>query len=581
MRRRVLVSSVVAALGCSSSAPSPTTPSTPTPSTYVSEDVPDRFEDLAAFVANQLYRMEPARAVSLGIHKLDGKLPDITPAGLEDQRKRLERARDALVKFDDAALTPLQRVERDVLLYEIRGRLFRLVDLDVYRTNPMTYAGHINLDAYILRDYAPVETRASAAIELCTQLPGFLAQARTNLQPPLVRTFVDTALGQTRGYVEFADKDVRQAFTSSGPLANQAELDAALDTCKAALTEHAAWLEQQQARATDAFALGEEKFLKMLAETQGVELELERLRHIAERDLARNLDAMNAAARAIDPKRTTAEVVAAQAQIRPTASTVIGLATQQAQQMRVFVTEHELVSIPSDDVATVRESPPFQRWNSAFLDSAGPFETKPLPSYYYISPPDPSWPVAEQLAYLPPTMDLLFTTIHEVYPGHFLHKLHLRKNPSRILQSFCTYSNSEGWAHYTEEMMFDAGVAGATPEARIGMLKEALLRNARFVATLGLHTAGMTVDQAMQVFVDRGFVDAGNARQQAVRGTFDPMYLAYTLGKLMIQKLRDDWMQANPGKTLGEFHDAFLSYACAPVPVIRRAMLGPDAGPPL
>lgn len=577
MRCRVLLLvTPLVALGCSS-----TQPAAPRTQAFASETVPDRFEDLASFVANHLYRMEPGDAVSLGLHEYDGQLPDITPAGLEDQIKRLERDRDLLATYDDATLTPAQRVERDVLLYEIRGRLFRLVDLDVYRTNPMTYAAHINLDAYILRDYAPATTRAAAAISLCSQLPGFLAQARTNLQPPLVRTFVDTALLQTRGYIEFADKDVRQAFAAAGPLANQAELEAALDVCTAALTEHAAWLEKQQPRATDAYALGEATFLKMLAETQGVELELERLREIAALDLARNLDALHAAARAIDPKRTTAEVVAAQAQNRPTASTVIEVATQQAQQMLAFVTQHQLVSIPSDDVAVVRESPPFQRWNSAFLDSAGPFETQQLPSYYYISPPDPSWPAAEQLAYLPPTMDLLFTTIHEVYPGHFLHKLHLRKNPSRVLQSFCTYSNSEGWAHYTEEMMFDAGVAGATPEARIGMLKEALLRNARFVATLGLHTEGMTVDQAMQVFTDRGFVDPGNARQQAVRGTFDPMYLAYTLGKLMIRKLRDDWMTTNAGKTLGDFHDAFLSYACAPVPVIRRAMLGPDAGPPL
>ena len=177
--------------------------------------------------------------------------------------------------------------------------------------------------------------------------------------------------------------------------------------------------------------------------------------------------------------------------------------------------------------------------------------------------------------------DLLFVTIHEVWPGHFLHGLHIRKHPSKVLQSFCTYSNTEGWGQYTEEMMFDAGAGGHTPQARVGMLKEGLLRNVRFVVALGLHTGGMTVEQAQKLFEEKAFVDPGNARQQAVRGTFDPMYLSYTLGKLMIRKLATEWMQRNPGATRGQFHDALLSHACAPLPLIRRSMLGADSGSPL
>jgi len=565
---------LVVAIGCSS--PGPKT------SVITSDDVPAQFADLAAFVANHIYRIDPAEGVSAGLHKYDGLLPDLTPAGIADEIKLFERDRDALLRFPSATMTPAQHVERDVLLTELGDRRFRLVDLDVYRTNPMSYLSKINLDAYIIRDYAPANTRAAAVIKLCTALPAFLAQARINLVPPMPRPWIDTALLQTKGHLEFADKDVRNAFAMiSIPLANQAEIDPALDTCKAALAEHAAWLTKQQATGTQTFALGTEKFLRMLADTQGVEIDLGRLTAIAEADLRRNLAALDEAARAIDPKRTTQEVVAAMAADRPTPATVLALATAQTAAARQFILDNKIVSIPGEELALVRETPPFQRWNSAFLDAPGPFETKELPSFYYISPPDPSWPEAEQLAYLPPTADLLFTTIHEVYPGHFLHRLHIRKNPSRILQSFCTYSSSEGWAHYVEEMMYDAGIAGQTPQTRIGMLKEALLRNARFVATIGLHTGGMTVEQATQLFADKGFVDAGNARQQAVRGTFDPMYLAYTVGKLMFRNLRTDWMKANPGKTLAEFHDQVLSYACAPVPVVRRAMLGPTAGSPL
>ncbi len=545
-------------------------------------DAGTRFEELARYVTRDLMAADPGDAVSLGLHTFDGQLPDVSPEGLADQIARFGRARTSLEAIDGKTLSDRQRVEREVLLYELRGRLFRLVDLDVYRTNPMAYSAHVNLDAYILRDYAPAHERAAAVIRLCNALPGYLAQARNNLRLPLPRTFVDTALLQTTGYAEFADKDVRMAFPIAGiPLVNQGQIDPALDRCVAALREHSSWLEARKAEASDRYALGEAKFLKMLAETQGVDVDLARLAAIAEADLARNLAAMDEAARAIAPGSPTREVVDAAAKDRPSATTVLAVATAQATQMRAFVLAKQIVSIPSEDVAVVRESPPFQRWNSAFLESAGPFEARPLPSYYYITPPDPAWPEAEQLAYLPPTQDLLFTTIHEVYPGHFLHKLHIRNNPSRILQSFCTYSNSEGWAHYTEEMMFEQGAGGGTPHARIGMLKEALLRNARFVATIELHTRGATVEAMTKLFADKGFVDAGNARQQAVRGTFDPMYLAYTLGKHMIRKLRDDWTRAKPGRTLEQFHDTLLSYACAPLPVIRAAMLGPNAGPPI
>ncbi|MDX2092281.1 MAG: DUF885 domain-containing protein, partial [Kofleriaceae bacterium] len=577
VRVRSLVTSGLA-LACIAACSAPAKP----PPHGPGGDVPDEYGDRVAFVTNNLYRADPASAVSLGLHKFDGLLPDRTPASLDEERKQLDRDKELLLAVPAASLTPAQREEREVLLFAIATRRFSLVDLDVYRTNPRSYLDAINLDAYILRDYAPAVERAAAAIKLCQALPAYLQQARTNLVGPLVRPWIDTALAQTRGLVEFADKDVRQAFDAiTPPLANQAELGPALATCKAALTEHADWLAKQQARGTQQFALGEQKFLAMLAATQGVTIDLARLSRIADADLARNLTALAEAARAIAPNKSVLEVVAAQAEIRPTIASLISLATEQTAAARAFMLEHRIASEPSTDVAEVRETPPFKRWNSAFLEAPGAFETKPLPAFYYISPPDPKWPEAEQKAYLPPTSDLLFTTIHEVYPGHFLHRQHIARHPSRAMRSFCTYSTSEGWAHYTEEMMFEAGMGGKTPEARIGMLKEALLRNVRFVATISLHTRGMTVDEAAKLFAEKGFVDAANARQQAVRGTFDPMYLAYTLGKLMVGKLRTDWLAANPGKSLGDFHDAFLAHACAPIPVIRRAMLGPDAGPPL
>jgi len=238
--------------------------------------------------------------------------------------------------------------------------------------------------------------------------------------------------------------------------------------------------------------------------------------------------------------------------------------------------------VPGEEMAEVRLSPPFMRWNFAFLSSPGKFEEKVLPSFYYISPPDPKWPRKEQLAYIPSRPVLLYTTVHEVWPGHFLEYLHTRRIHSRILRSLCSYAFEEGWAHYGEQMMREAGAGGDDPRAAIGQLSEALMRNVRFVSAIGLHTRGMTVAESAALFEKKGNQDRASARQQAVRGTFDPGYLNYTLGKLMILKLRDDWKaKVGPRYSLKAFHDQFLSHGCAPIPAIRRAMLGPDSGPAL
>jgi len=258
---------------------------------------------------------------------------------------------------------------------------------------------------------------------------------------------------------------------------------------------------------------------------------------------------------------------------------VLAEASQQAVRMKAFVKEHDLVSIPSDDEAQVVHTPPFMRWNAAFLSSAGVFETQPLPSFYYISPPDPAWPKAKQRAYVPDRADLLFITIHEVWPGHFLHSLHLQRSDSRVLKALWNYATGEGWAHYTEEMMWNAGISDE-PAVHIGQLQNALLRNVRSLCAIGLHTHGMSVEECRTMFIEQAFQSEGNAEQEARRGTFDPMYLAYTTGKLIIQKMRAD-LEAR-ARADGEpfdvkaFHDAVLSYGAAPLSAIRAGLVISD-----
>src|SRR5262249_29799394 len=357
-----------------------------------------------------------------------------------------------------------------------------------------------------------------------------------------------------------------------GAFAGAPELPAALADMDAALAQFGRTVAAREP--TDDFALGEKDLLDYLDATEGVRVDLATLRRIADEALARDSQAIAAAAGAVDPAGDVAAVV--RRLPRPPVDGVVAAAARQAQEMRRFLVDKDIVTIPADDPAEVRETPPFMRWNFAFLDSSGAFEPRPLPSFYYVTPPEPDWPREKRLAFLPSEVDLLFTTIHEVWPGHFLHKLHIDRNPSRILKSFCSYQMSEGWAHYAEEMMWDQGVGGGDPKVHIGQLTNALLRDVRFASALGLHAGGMSVAGSARLFLTRAYAGDEEAMQQAVRGPSDPLYFNYALGKVIINKLRADWMKAT-GKGLKAFHDAFLDHACAPLPIIRREMMG-EAG---
>ena len=235
--------------------------------------------------------------------------------------------------------------------------------------------------------------------------------------------------------------------------------------------------------------------------------------------------------------------------------------------------QEDLVSIPGTEEALVDESPPYARSNFAYINIPGAWE-KNQPSVYYISPPNPAWPEDVQANYVAGEADLLFTSIHEVWPGHFLNFLHANRASFFYGRVFVGYAFAEGWAHYTEEMMLDAGLRAGDPEARIGQISNALLRNARFLSTIGLHTRGWSVEDSKQFFIEEAYQSEGTAIQQAARGTYDPAYLNYTMGKLMIKRLRDDWTATRGGRSAWrEFHDTFLSYGGPPIPLVRQQMM--------
>jgi uncharacterized protein (DUF885 family) len=376
---------------------------------------------------------------------------------------------------------------------------------------------------------------------------------------------------------DYFHNDVPKAFAEVKDDALQARFKAANEKAEAAMRDLSDLLQSETPKATQDFALGAERFSKMLHDTERVDLPLDQLKAAGEADLARNLASLKSACEEFAPKAPLADCVAKVEADKPQGGAVEGARAQLAG-LRQFIVDKDLVSIPGTEEAKVEEAPPFNRANFAYIEIPGPYE-KNLPSIYYIAPPDPKWSTAEQAAYVPGKSILLFTSSHEVWPGHFLQFLHANRVPSKFGRIFVGYAFAEGWAHYAEEMMWEAGLGNGDAPTHIGQLLNALLRNVRFLSALGLHTKGMTVAESEQMFRESAFQDPGNAQQQAERGTFDPAYINYTMGKLMIRKLRDDWTAVHGGRAAWkDFHDQFLKYGGPPIPLVRAAMLGRESG---
>ena len=525
-----------------------------------------------AFIAGSFEHF-PTFAANAGKHEYDGKLPDWSPAGLAANAQWLHAQRDAIAAFGDDKLDAATRFQRDYVLAVIDGQLFWLEDSGFVHNNPGFYAGDLSPSMYLTRPYAPLPQRMAAFTTYLEALPKAIGQMRGNFKTPLPASYIDLGVNTFGGYATFFKNDVPAIFAEVKDDALQAKMKTALDAAIKATQDTADWFAAQKPQATQDFALGTEKFSKMLQATERVDLPIDELKAIGESDLARNLSAMQAACAEYAKGMTLPQCVEKANADKPAGGAVEG-AREQLTALRQFIVDKDLVTIPGTEEAKVAEAPPFNRWNFAYIEIPGPYE-KNLPSVYYIAPPDPKWPKAEQDAYVPGKADLLFTSAHEVWPGHFLQFLHANRAQWKFGQLFVGYAYAEGWAHYTEEMMYDAGLGDAKPEIHIGQLSNALLRDVRYLSAIGLHTGGMTVQQSEQMFRDKAFQDPGNARQQAARGTYDPAYLNYTMGKLMIMQLREDWTKSRGGRAGWKaFHDQFLSYGGPPVPLVRAQMLG-------
>ena len=537
--------------------------------------------DWPSFVNNFIeasFRANPGFAVQQGRHEFDGQIADLSPQAISAEVDRLKKAIADAQAFTDDKLSPEQRFERDYLVAVAKGQLFWIdpTGADQLHHNPASYLGFVDPSVYVTVPYAPKEQRLKAYIKFLQNVPRATEQMRANIQTPMATSFVDYAKSAFGGFVTYYPGDGMAAWKGVGTPEDQQALKTATDNAVKAMKDTVAWVESQRAASKPNFALGRAKFQRMLADTEMVTTPVEQLEQIGRADLASNQKLLGQACSRYAPGQTIEACMAKMSANKPQGGAVAGARAQLAG-LKQFIQQHDIVTIPGPEEAKVEEAPPYNRQNFAYINIPGPYE-KNLPSVYYIAPPDPSWPKAEQDAFVPGQADLLFTSVHEVWPGHFLNFRHANRSQFMFGRVFVGYAFAEGWAHYTEEMMRVEGVGGGTDETMIGQLSNALLRDCRFLSAIGMHTGSMTQQQSYDLYRNQCYQDPGNAKQQAARGTYDPAYLNYTMGKLMIRKLRDDWAASRGGqKAWKAFHDQFLSYGGPPIPLVRQQMMGGKA----
>jgi uncharacterized protein (DUF885 family) len=535
----------------------------------------------AGFIESYL-AAQPFFAAQAGRHEFDGQLPDLSSHGIRREIARLHDQRDQIAAVDPKTLQPREKFDREYLLAVVDRDLFWMEKAKFPFSNPSWYIDKIDPDMYLNRNYAPLTVRMKAYIKYARGIPKMVKDIKENLQSPLPKSYVELGIAQYGGLSDFYSKDVAPSFAS----VTDPDLQKQLSDANAAAAQSMDALKQTlvefSKKANDKYALGPDLYAQMVKETESVDVPVDQIEAAGKADLERNSAALKAECDTYAPKAPLAQCVAKMSAHKPKDGAVEA-ARAQLVMLKEFIVKNNVVSIPSTDEAMVAEAPPYNRSNAAFIQVPGPYD-RGVVSVFNIAPPDPKWSKAEQAAYVPSEASLLFTSVHEVWPGHFLQFLHSNSNPAKLEGLWVGYAYAEGWAHYCEEMMYERGLGKDEPEQHIGQLTDALLRDVRLLSSIGLHTHGMTVAQSEKMFREQAFQDPGNARQQAARGTYDPAYLNYTLGKLMIRKLRADWIAkhaaaeagapADPQAQWHDFHDEFLSYGGPPIPLLRKQMLG-------
>ena len=562
-----------------------------TPTVNAAQNTDADFGAVAEEFIKGYLNARPLLATRLGFHEYDGRGDDFSRLALDAELQRLRRFEDRLRKFEPEELNARNGIDLRILQAAVANELFEFQDVHKFERNPMTYAHCADLNIYIARNFAPLEDRVRSLIAIEAQIPNILIAGKTNLEALLPRPHVEVAIQIARGSADFLRKEVMAAIE---PVKDQELRGNFIDANRkaaTALSDFASWLEKEKLpKATSNFALGEAKYQRWLAETELVDLPPAKILEIGLAKLKEEQKTFADAAKIIDPNKSPADVFKEIQKNHPSADKLIPDIAKNLDQIRGYVTEHKIVGIPPNAKAQVRETPQYDRATSfASMDTPGPFEKKATEAFYYVTPVEPGWSEQQKEEWLTSfnhyTADV--TSIHEAYPGHYVQFLRLNASAAnKIEKIFGSYAFIEGWAHYCEQMMLDQGFGGpkkppGTAEEqkraakyRMAQASEALLRLCRLCVSVKMHTQGMSVDEATKFFRENCYYEEKPARSEAMRGTFDYGYLNYSLGKMQILKLREDYKaQQDADFSLEQFHNQLLDHGMPPIRLLREIML--------
>ena len=576
---------LVAAFSCIALASAPAQPA------FSGEGGDAAFERLADEYLTGYLRWRPETGTALGFHEYDGKVTDLSKASLDIELSRLKSFERRLATLDSRSLSQQSYYDFSILRSQIRRDIFGFEEMGVYTRNPMTYARIGDVNIYIKRNFAPLPDRVRSIVSILKQAPQIMAAARANLDDSLPQPYIETAIEEAEGGAEFLGKDLVGALKDVKDQPLMAEFNAANSAAIEQLVSYVKYLKEQKLpKANTAYALGRAKYVKLIEYGEMITMPPEKILEIGMAELRRKQQVFADAAKAIDPTKKPVEVFKAIQKDHPTAKSLISDTSRDLDTIRQFVVDHKLITIPSPVRPRVAETPQFMRATSfASMDTPGPFETKATEAYYYVTPVEADWTPKQKEEWLTSfnyyTTDIVST--HEVYPGHYVQFLCLKASPATKLEKvFGSYAFIEGWAHYGEQMMVDEGFGSSgsrapTPEEAekaakylLAQTDEALLRVCRLCVSIKMHCQGMKVDEATKFFEENCYYEHKPSEQEAIRGTFDPEYLYYTLGKLEFFKLRADYKdQEGANFSLQKFHDEALRHGAPPLRLLRELML--------
>jgi len=536
---------------------------------------------------------QPTQGTLAGYHQYDTKLEDMSRAAIDAQIAALQKFQKRFEEMQaKASFDPETRGDCAMVLGNIRSQLLSLQTIRFWQKSPDLYSATLTNGAFSImeRKFAPPDERLRSLVARERQMPALLVYARENLKNP-PRIYTEIALEQLPGIIHFFENDVPAAFADASDSALREEFTHTNADVIASLKSYQDWVKSDLLPLSNGdFRIGADTFSKKLEYDEMVDLPLDKLLEIGWADLRKNQAHFKQVAKELEPQKDPQEVLEELGKMHPAPDKLIPTFSATFDGLVGFIRAHHIVTIPSEVRPIVEETPPFMRATTfASMDTPGPYEKHAKEAYFNVTLPDPSMTPAEVEGFMHSFNmgTVISTAVHEAYPGHYIQFLWVPEAPSRVRKLLGATTNVEGWAHYCEQMMLDEGYGqpgqGAKDEReakflRLGQLQDALLRNARFIVGIEMHTGKMSFDEAVEFFQKEGYQSKESALVETKRGTSDPTYLYYTLGKLEILKLREDLKKKEGANfSLEKFHDDFLRQGFPPIKIVREALLGDDS----